>query len=456
MALDHTTWVSKGEGVAEKDFLKMLYPHARDGDCFLEEATHTYYVCESPYKCSVSSVWKVFFEEFDAKHKAKEILQKADVEGVRSFASSLYNLYVYLLMGRRLTPDSAGFFPAVKEALTEAMKSYKEKEWTWCFQSVDYGLAQMKELLAEGCLKPKRCKSCYFLAMQAGCTSTELCTVWEMNGALESFKGTLLHKRAELYMQEFAAWQIEQGRSHVTLGQMKSVPELTARARSAASTEVALRSIAPHTRAEMWNHPATQAYLSSAIGDIDNVEFKQLERWFASNPNLSPFRSEWSIFDEDAQVAGQVDSLWFDEDAGGCIIMADWKRARELLSSSEATQRVQSFGEKGTRWCSFAPGCENPCHNMYNCSYNHYLVQQHLYADFLYRKYDLKVERMLLVQCHPNLGKTEDDFNVAELCVRSDLAQRVLHAFEAGWKTLLARREHGVVSDETLATVAAA
>ena len=76
---------------------------------------------------------------------------------------------------------------------------------------------------------------------------------------------------------------------------------------------------------------------------------------------------------------------------------------------------------------------------MYNCSYNHYLVQQHLYADFLYRKYNIKVERMFLVQCHPNLGKTEYDFNVAELSVRRDLAKTVLRAFEAGWKMRLAR-----------------
>ena len=441
--LDHATWVSKGENVAEKDFLKMLYPHARDGDCFLEEATHTYFVHNASYNCSVSSVWKVFFEEFNSKQKAKEILQKAEVEGVRSFASSLYNLYVYLLMEKRFTPDSDDFFPAVVAALGEAMRYYNDKKWTWCYTSVDDGVAQMKELIAGGCLKPKKCKSCYFLTMNAGCSSTDLCRVWEMNGSLESFKGTLLHKRAELYMQELAAWQIEQGRSHVTIREMHAVANLTTRARSAASTEAALCSIAPHTRADMWNHAATQAYLSYLFVSPESIEYKQLERWFASNPNLSPFRSEWSIFDEEAQVAGQVDSLWFDEDAGGCVVMADWKRARELLSPSEATQRAQSFGEKGARWHSSAARCENSCADMYNCAYNHYLVQQHLYADFLYRKYDVNVERMFLVQCHPNLGQNEDDFNVAELSARPGLAQKVLNAFQAGWKSLLPQFAEG-------------
>jgi hypothetical protein len=76
---------------------------------------------------------------------------------------------------------------------------------------------------------------------------------------------------------------------------------------------------------------------------------------------------------------------------------------------------------------------------MFNCSYNHYLVQQHLYADFLLRKYDLRVSRMLLVQCHPQLGG-EDDYNEAELMEQKGLARSVLAAFADGWSRLLETR----------------
>ena len=70
---------------------------------------------------------------------------------------------------------------------------------------------------------------------------------------------------------------------------------------------------------------------------------------------------------------------------------------------------------------------------MYDCSYNHYLVQQHLYAFFLSRKYDINVESMLLVQCHPNLS----DYNVATLKQDKELAAKVFEAFNAGWRNLL-------------------
>uniref|UniRef100_A0A6C0C2A2 Uncharacterized protein n=1 Tax=viral metagenome TaxID=1070528 RepID=A0A6C0C2A2_9ZZZZ len=439
VSLDYATWAAKGQSQAERDYLKLLYPHERDDDCFLEEATHTYYVRASPYKCSVSSVWKVFFEEFDATRKAKEMIRKAEVSGIRSFESSIYNLYVYLLMERQITPNCSTFFPIVERTFQCALTYYQDKKWEWGFPGVHEGIASMEQLISHGCMKPEKCKSCYFFAMLAGCSSSDLCLAWNTNGALESFKGTLLHKRAELYMQQLGAWQLEQGRSHVTIGEMLSIPTVLTRTRSASSMDAAMCSVAKHTSADFWNHPATQAYLLSATTCQQSPEFMQLERWMALNPNLSPFRSEWSIFDENAQVAGQVDSLWFDEEAEQGIVMADWKRARELLSSSQALQREQSFGEKGVRSCPFAPSCPNPCAGMYNCSYNHYMVQQHLYADFILRKYDLKVEKMWLVQCHPNLGQTEEDFNVADLPLQPDLAATVLNAFHSGWKKRLAQ-----------------
>ena len=66
LSFDHDAWIARGKSRGDKDFLKALYPHARDRDCFMEEATHTYYVRSCAYTCSVSSVWKVFFEDFDA------------------------------------------------------------------------------------------------------------------------------------------------------------------------------------------------------------------------------------------------------------------------------------------------------------------------------------------------------------------------------------------------------
>ena len=51
---------------------------------------------------------------------------------------------------------------------------------------------------------------------------------------------------------------------------------------------------------------------------------------------------EWSLYNEDLKVCGQVDSLWLDLERNCAVVMADWKRARALLSSDEAELERQA------------------------------------------------------------------------------------------------------------------
>jgi hypothetical protein len=44
---------------------------------------------------------------------------------------------------------------------------------------------------------------------------------------------------------------------------------------------------------------------------------------------------------------------------------------------------------------------------------------------------------MLLVQCHPEIGESDEDFHAAELPHDIVLAPAVIEAFESGWKRLL-------------------
>ena len=78
---------------------------------------------------------------------------------------------------------------------------------------------------------------------------------------------------------------------------------------------------------------------------------------------------------------------------------------------------------------------------MYHCDYNHYLAQQNLYAYFLERHYELRVARIFLVQCHPEVGLGSDVFHEAPVTYDSALANRMLVAFRDGWKELLHREE---------------
>ena len=102
----------------------------------------------------------------------------------------------------------------------------------------------------------------------------------------------------------------------------------------------------------------------------ESLEFTKFRAWLSTKPRWTPLRVEWSLYNEDLKVCGQVDSLWFDLESNGAAAMADWKRARALLTSDEAELERQSFGKRGNSCCS----------HLYDTAWSHYLAQQTLYA----------------------------------------------------------------------------
>ena len=431
-SLRHSDWLRAASKLpSPEDHLGLLYPHRRDADCYMDELNHIYYVHGERYRCSVSGVWKVFFPDFDKTMPCK-LITKAE-RGPLNLESSVYWLYMHLSMLEELSKDDAAFWDRADAAFTAAQEYCALLSIFW--SSAD-ARDTLRTLLGNAPVCKPQGSSCYFLPFCAGYGSSDVQEVWARNGNLESLKGTLLHKQAELFMQELASWQREQGRSHAPLSEL--LPAVLPRARAAASASCAMLRIVAQVDAATWDHASTQAYFQDCLQATHSVEYMKFEAWLHAHPSLSPFRSEWSIYDEDAKVAGQVDSLWFDErEEPPLVIMADWKRAREILSADQGLQKSQAFNNKGRRQCAFAPEHPGPCRELYDCAFSHYLVQQHLYADFLRRKYDITVTRLLLVQCHPQVGATSADFHEAELPSDATLAGKVLAAFQAGWQKLL-------------------
>ncbi len=98
-----------------------------------------------------------------------------------------------------------------------------------------------------------------------------------------------------------------------------------------------------------------------------------------------PYRTEWSIFDEDHMVAGQIDSLWIDA-SNGSLHMIDWKRCLKPLDPQDGAR----FNRCGLPPCDF----------LLDNSFGHYAVQQNLYATILLDNYGVKLSSMWLVQLH--------------------------------------------------------
>ena len=97
-----------------------------------------------------------------------------------------------------------------------------------------------------------------------------------------------------------------------------------------------------------------------------------------------PYRTEWTVFDEDLRLAGSIDMCFKKSD--GTITIYDWKRSKEI---------------KKTNW--FMKFSKNPALSQIpDLNYWHYSLQLNIYKMILERKYGEKVSEMYLVCLHPN------------------------------------------------------
>ena len=175
-------------------------------------------------------------------------------------------------------------------------------------------------------------------------------------------------------------------------------------------------------------HAQIESYLNDepddGSGERQKVEFKQFLAFkedFARGRPVRPYRTEWSVYDEEAGVAGQIDSLWETED--GSLFMVDWKRCSPAGRRPSDPQQplgpdVPAFrDERGLGLCADLP----------NTKFFHYCVQQNLYKFIVERHYGLRIDRMFLAQFHPLL----EAYNCVAVPDMQDLASRIMAAERA-------------------------
>ena len=171
------------------------------------------------------------------------------------------------------------------------------------------------------------------------------------------------------------------------------------------SATATLRHLAWSETPELWNHPVVQRFIEDEECG-ESQEFREFRSWLASKPHWTPLRVEWSLFNEELKIAGQLDSLWEDLDTGELIIV-DWKRTRTPLTTNASVLEHQSFGRKGLKQCS----------HLHDTASSHYYLQQTLYAYLLVSKYELTVRRAALIQLQRHVG--DGSFN--EVLLETDL-----------------------------------
>ena len=423
--------------ITHVDRLQKLYPHPRDPDCHLDDKLHQYQVLGQPYRLSVSGWWQKYFEEFNAKRTSAFIVKRhLDNPGFRIaptgqftediVRSSVYNFaqHIRVLEGR----GDKDFLHALRSVAAEAMQDYGRRHNS-CPCTIQLIMEQGRQYLRSPQKPPGT--SCYYLMLLAtkGCDpemqASHISRTWQIHGGLEALKGTYMHKKIELFINAMAAPMERDGSFEIAVEDLLR-EQLPAHEYAAVAV---LRQIAWSQDPELWNHPLAQRFFESELQG-ESIEFQKFRSWLSTKRRWSPYRVEWSIYNEDLKVAGQIDSLWMDLDAEKALVMVDWKRARELLTDDITELERQSFGNAGSTLCS----------HLYDVAWSHYFVQQTLYAYLLASKYSVTVHKMILVQCHPNVCGSDfheaplvPDFELAESMAKSRSIEMVLseHANDA-------------------------
>jgi CRISPR/Cas system-associated exonuclease Cas4 (RecB family) len=96
---------------------------------------------------------------------------------------------------------------------------------------------------------------------------------------------------------------------------------------------------------------------------------------------MTPYRTEWLVFNEEIKVAGSIDMLYKKKD--GKYAIYDWKRSKEIKTENR-----------------FQSGL-GPVMHLPDTNYWHYSLQLNIYRMILKQKYEIDVDEMALVILHP-------------------------------------------------------
>jgi len=138
------------------------------------------------------------------------------------------------------------------------------------------------------------------------------------------------------------------------------------------------------SRRGTYMHKQIELRLNTEVYDAQFAEMNQFEKFMteiAAKKNWSIYRTEWSIYDPDRMIAGQIDAIFYDYSKSE-YHMVDWKRSEKDFN--------RAYGRYGMI----------PCHTLLDNRFNQYALQQNLYAVLLCDCYNIHLASMSLVQLH--------------------------------------------------------
>lgn len=153
---------------------------------------------------------------------------------------------------------------------------------------------------------------------------------------------------------------------------------------------------------ELEDHPEEAAHFH---GSKEEALFMEFHREIVEGSPLVPYRTEWSVFTDKYNLAGQIDMAYYNT-ATDTLELYDWKRSKKI--------------EKTNRW----DNGKGPVSHLPDSNFWHYSLQLNVYKFILESEYGMTVSGMYLVFLHPN----QDSYIREEI---SDFQYEVRNMFEA-------------------------
>jgi ATP-dependent exoDNAse (exonuclease V) beta subunit len=160
----------------------------------------------------------------------------------------------------------------------------------------------------------------------------------------------------------------------------------------------------PYTHLNLYS-----SYFSKYYQTHDNkpLEWKYFTDFVRDFPDLKPYRTEWTIYDEELKLAGSIDMVY--ENPDGTLEIYDWKRSKEIST-------INKYNKYAITECI----SQYPDSNFW-----HYALQLNTYKAIIESKYDKKVTNLCLVRLHPDAEE-----NTYELLPVPDMQSSIKELFE--------------------------
>lgn len=119
----------------------------------------------------------------------------------------------------------------------------------------------------------------------------------------------------------------------------------------------------------------------------ESDETYRLFELFIKDHRLTPYRTEWAIFDETLRIAGTLDFLDYTD---GVYTIYDWKRSDKIIENGQplTTDRYNKTAL-------------SPINHIPDTTYWHYTLQLSIYRYILERNYGITVKTSRLAIFHP-------------------------------------------------------